>query len=128
MLHYNPDAAPDAAAWLAADEGVRLAAVAAWHRTARVEIPNAKLHAVMHTIVENQIAGSLDAVVRAMDRLAREGLSRHDALHAVGWVLALHLHDMFAKPASEEPESANSRYIAAVERLTAKAWRAQEEV
>jgi alpha-beta hydrolase superfamily lysophospholipase len=128
MLEYNPDTPPSATAWLEADEGVRIMAVEAWHNRERIELPNAKLHAVAHTIVENQIAGNLEPVVRAMTRLEMEGLSRHDALHAVGWVLALHLHDMFAKSSNEDSEAANVRYLAAVERLTAKAWHAQEGV
>jgi cytochrome c556 len=128
MLHYDPDTPPVPAAWLSADESVRFLAVETWHRKAGIKAPNEKLHAVMHAIVENQIAGELDAVVRAMARLSKQGLSRHDSVHAVSWVLALHLHDMFSKPAEESSEQANARYVAAVERLTAEAWRAQEEV
>lgn len=128
MLKYDPASPPNPDTWLEADEGVRIMAVEAWHKQERVELPKAKLHAVIHTIVENQIASKLDPVVRAMSRLAKEGLSRHDSLHAVGWVLALHLHDMFANPPDEGAETVNARYLAAVERLTAKAWRAQEDV
>jgi len=126
MLEYDPASPPDPDAWLEADEGIRIMAVETWHRRHHVEIPNAKLHAVVHTIVENQIAGTLDPVVRAMARLAGEGLTRHDALHAVGSVLALHLHEMLAKPSDESSETTNARYLAAVERLTAKAWLDQE--
>lgn len=49
-----------------------------------------------------------------------EGLDRHDALHAIGSVLAGHLNDL-AKgvPLPADP---NVAYYAALERLTAKSW------
>ena len=79
MTRYDPGVAPDPAEWLALDEQERIELAEAHHRAARIELPNAKVHAVFHTIVENQIAGGLESVVRAMARLQHEGLSRHDA-------------------------------------------------
>ena len=51
-------------------------------------------HAALHAIVENQIALNLEPVVRAMHRLRNEGLTRHDAVHAIGSVVAEHLFDI----------------------------------
>jgi len=48
-------------------------------RGARIKLPNVTAHASLHAIVENQIALNLDPVVRAMHRLGKEGLTRHDA-------------------------------------------------
>jgi hypothetical protein len=74
-----------------------------------------------HSIVENQIAENLESVVRAMARLTAEGLDRHDAVHAIASVLAVHLHDLL----NSKADAANSQesYNAAVERMTEKAWR-----
>ena len=68
--------------------------------------------------MENQIAEGLDCVVRTMARLMSEGLSRHDALHAIGSVVAEHLYEI-VKKTQDDP----TQYNAAVERLSAKGWR-----
>lgn len=122
MIRYDPAHAPDAQTWLALDELERIGLAEASHAAERVELPNAKAHAVFHAVVENQIAEGLPSVVRAMARLHGQGLSRHDCIHAVGWVLALHLHEAMSSSAADEPAVAQARYDAAVERLTAASW------
>jgi hypothetical protein len=118
---YDPDQAPDAAEWLALDEKRRISSVEAHHRLAGVKLPNLKAHAVFHVIVENQLAENLEPVVRAMARLTAEGLSRHEAVHAIASVLAEHIHDLFNAKADEG--NSQAIYNAAVERLTARSWR-----
>jgi len=54
-----------------------------------------------------------------------EGLSRHDALHAIGSVLAEHLFEASRTKDEDFANTAQSRYNAAVERLSAKVWRQQ---
>jgi hypothetical protein len=53
---YDPLETPDPQEGLDLDEGERLRPVEDFHRRARVRLPNAKVHAVMHAIIENQIA------------------------------------------------------------------------
>jgi len=84
--HYDPDIPPNPADGLALDEQERLQLAQAYHRAARVELPDLGVHAIMHIIVENQIEG-LQFVVRAMSRLMDQGLSRYEAIHAIGSVL-----------------------------------------
>lgn len=72
-------------------------------------------------MVENQVAENTESVVRAMARLAAQGLSRHEALHAIGSVLVEQIHT-FLKVNADENDFASS-YNAAVERLAAKGWR-----
>ena len=91
MTGYNPETAPDPRSWLELDEGERIALTEKHHRLARIKLPNLKVHAVIHQVVENQIASECEPVVRAMERLMREGLTRHEAVHAVGSVVAEHL-------------------------------------
>jgi len=84
-------------------------------------MPNAQMHAAIHAIVENQVAEGHEPVVRAMTRLTSTGLSRHDAVHAIGSILAEHIFDVL----NDIPMHGNSmaNYDAAVERLTAESWR-----
>lgn len=84
MHRYDPERAPKAAEWLALDEQERIALAEKYHRVARIKMPNVKMHAIAHAVVENQIAEGYEPVVRAMTRLISTGLSRHDALHAIG--------------------------------------------
>lgn len=121
MKHYDPDQTPSPEQWLALDEQIRIRLAEEHHRAARIKLPNLKAHAVFHAIVENQIAENTESVVRAMARLTAEGLPRHEALHAIGTVLAEHVHDLFNAKADESNSAAV--YNAAVERLTAKGWR-----
>ena len=125
MTHYDPEVQPDPTEWLALDEQERIQLAEAHHRAARIKLPNAKVHAVFHAIVENQIAEGLEPVVRAMARLANEGLSRHDAIHAIGSVCAEHLFEAMKSEDQDVASTAQARYNAAVERLTAKLWRQQ---
>jgi len=120
MHRYDPNHAPNPEQWLALDELERIQLVEKQHRAARVELPNAKGHAIFHAVVENQIAEGLDAVVRAMARLTGQGLTRHEAIHAIASVLAEQIHGLLGGEVGKEHSSAI--YTAAVERLDAKDW------
>lgn len=86
MNNYDPEVVPEAREWLALDEPQRIDLAEDYHRAARIKLPNPTLHAVFHAIVENQIAEVLEPMVDAMARLMKDGLSRHEALHAIGSV------------------------------------------
>ena len=127
MRAYDPDRSPDAAEWLAIDEQERIALVEAFHISASIQLPSLTAHAAFHAMVENQLAAQHPPVVRAMARLAKQGLSRHDCVHAVSWVLAQHFHELMTATTSEPTAVVQARFDAAVERLTAAGWRAQVE-
>jgi hypothetical protein len=57
MEKYNPAIAPDPVEWLSLDEQIRIDLALAYHRKARVQLPDEKIHAILHAIIENQIAG-----------------------------------------------------------------------
>lgn len=122
---YDPDRAPDPEVWLALDEQERQVLVEDFHRRADDHLPNETVHAIFHVIVENQIAMGDDLPVRqAIERLMRDGLDRHEALHAVGSVLSEFMYGtLHGKTAEAFPQEA---YAAAVERLTAKDWRSRK--
>ena len=88
MDTYDPDTAPEPKVWLELDEGERLLLVGDYHDQAGDELPNVQMHAAIHVVVENQLAEAYLPAVEALARLMREDLSRHDAVHAIGSVLA----------------------------------------
>ena len=122
MEAYNPERTPEPETWLELDEQERIVLVETYHRGARIKLPNVTAHASLHAIVENQIALNLDPVVRAMHRLGKEGLTRHDAVHAIGSVVAEHLFDILKINQSGDAAASQAHYYAAVERLTAASW------
>ncbi|WP_168787646.1 hypothetical protein [Paraburkholderia aromaticivorans] len=126
MKEYNPERVPEPESWLELDEQERIALVETYHRVARIKLPNVTAHAALHAVVENQIALNLERVVRAMDRLGKEGLTQHDAVHAMGSVVAEHLFDILKTDQNDDAATPQARYYAAVERLTAASWRRGE--
>ena len=127
MRHYDPEVAPDPEEWLELDEQERIQLAERHHKAARIKLPNVKVHAVLHAIVENQIAEGLEPVVRAMGRLTRDGLSRHDALHAIGSVVAEHFYEALSTKDEDVANTAQARYNAAVERFTVAEWHRKYE-
>ena len=119
-MRYDPDVAPDPSGWQELDEDERIMLVEAYHRRAGIEVPNMTVHATVHAIIENQVAmGDELPAHRTIERLMGEGLDRHDAVHAVGSVLAVHITDTLKASGPN-----NEAYNEAVERLTAESWRA----
>jgi len=122
MESYDPNTAPDPTEWLALDEGERVMLVEDYHRRTRVRLPRAarEMHGNIHAVIEAQLAMNEEPVVRALQRMLDQGLSRHDAIHAVGSVLARHLYN--AVHGENPPDDVTPGYFADLDRLTAKAW------
>ena len=73
MKHYDPEKQPIPAEWLALDEGDRLRLVELYHRVSRIRLPNLRLHAAIHAVVENQLALDEQPIVRnSLNRLLSE--------------------------------------------------------
>ena len=122
MEKYDPLQAPDPEEWLSMDESERIELVEDYHRRAQVHLPRATVHAIIHVIVENQIAlGDEIPVRRTADRLLAEGLDRHEMIHAIGSVLAGFINDLMKTP--EDGKISNQTYFAELQQLTAESWR-----
>jgi hypothetical protein len=121
MSSYNPDTPQPG--WLETDEGERIERVASYHRGTKIHLPDAQLHAVIHVVVENQLALGEEVVVHTLARLQSEGLSRHDALHAIGSVLATDLYELMQE-GTDTNSDAYRRYLDRLQKLTANDWRA----
>lgn len=123
MRRYNPDKAPNADEWLALSEGERIDLAEEYHRRKKIRIPGARAHAAFHAIVENQLAMGEQAVIETFDRLQDEGLSRHDAIHAIATVLAGITHGIMTKSLQGDVD-VNEEYHNRLRVYTAEAWRA----
>jgi hypothetical protein len=121
MPAYDPLEAPDPEWWLALDEDERNILVAEYHRRARSTLPNVRAHAIFHAVVETQVAMGDDLPVAAtLARLQSEGLDRHEAIHAIGSVLAGQFHGAMSGARSGD---LNAAYVSALLKLSAESWR-----
>ena len=77
----------------------------------------------MHVIVENQLALGERAVVDTLARLQAEGLDRHDAVHAIGSVLAEHFYKLLKEGLPVKHADPNVAYFDRLKQLTAAGWR-----
>jgi sirohydrochlorin ferrochelatase len=120
METYEPDTAPDAAGWLELQEEERIRRIASYHRRTKVKLPNLQVHAALHSVVENQIAEEIETVRKTVARMQAEGLSRHDAIHAVASVLVGRMQALLREgaPAQFEVEA----YFQDLRSLTADVW------
>jgi hypothetical protein len=119
---YNPEQAPDPEAWLEMDEYERIELVQSFVEINETDIPEdaKKIHAAIHAAVENQVAMAVELVPATMARLVRQGLARHDAIHAIGAVLSGDMYEMMkgdAKPWNRQ------HYSNRLKKLTARRWR-----
>ncbi len=127
MGEYDPERGPDPEWWLSLDESERMNLVQGSPRNDE-ELPGSRLHAAIHLVVENQIAmGDKTPVAATLERLLAEGLGRHDAIHAIGSVLAKHIrqsteYDSSAAVGVDEPSES---YVRELLGLRAVKWRGQ---
>ena len=127
LTYYAPENAPDPQEWLALEETERIRLVQSFHVSARIKTPSMKAHAAFHAIVENQIATGFGPSCRAAERLQKEGLSRHEAIHAIGFIVAKFLHEGMNEPSPEAAKTMQSRMNAEIESLSANQWRASSD-
>jgi len=123
-MQYEANDQPHSATWLELDESERVDAVMDYHRRAKVVPENLKLHAMTHVVVENQVAlEEATPVPATLNRFMREGLDRHEAIHAIGSILMSIVFDV-----SQEPDvggDINARYSRELATLTAASWRSR---
>ena len=121
MKVYDPDQAIDPLEWNRLDDDERQYLVERYHRKKRIKMPNLHVHAAIHVVVENQVArGTEIPTQKTRARLMQEGLSRHDAIHAIGSVLAGCMFDLIKHGAKDQ--DVNADYFRRLEELTAGSW------
>jgi len=124
MDSYDPDKSPIPTDWLQTDESERIELVSSYHRRKKIKLANAQLHAVIHVVVENQLALGEQIVAETLARLQNEGLGRHDAVHAIGSVLVEDLYALMKMEDDSDRGEIYQQYLRRLQELTAKGWRA----
>jgi hypothetical protein len=123
---YDPERGPAPESWLSLPEDERMSVVQDSIR-ADEPLPNRKLHAVVHVVVENQVAmGDETPVAATLRRLLDEGLGRHDAVHAIGSVLSKHVYRALRSGEavrSVDEGDPNESYWRDLGTLNAREWR-----
>ena len=120
MKQYYPDKQIDPEEWMGLDESERISLVEQYHTKKRIKMPNVKVHAAFHVIAENQIAmGDLIPAEKALTRLMRQGLSRHNAVHAIASVAAKHFFNVMKQGSAVDPHAGYNRHL---EKLNAEDW------
>lgn len=120
--YYDPNFEPDPQAWLALSGLERIRLAQSHHVSARVRVPNMKAHAAMHATVENQVATGYGPSKRAIARLQSEGLTRHEAVHAVASVVVQFIDELNTGQTEEQQSSFQFRMGQAIEGLNAQQW------
>lgn len=114
---YDPDIAPAPPDWLALDLAERIRAAKNFHMQARIKA--SKDHAYLHVYVETQLAAGYKPGVRALHRLQGQGLSRHEAIHALGRVFWSYSRSWALPYTPEEQANLQRQINADIDALTA---------
>ena len=121
-LGYDPNVEVDPQEWGSLDERQRLSRVAKYHNATlkRAQMPpSMQRHSAMHVIVESQLVDAAPPQARsALTRLMGEGMSRHDAIHAIGWLATEHMRRAMAKQRPVDDKA----YANDLSALTVRSW------
>jgi len=117
-MRYDPAVGPDPTEWLELDDGERVVVVRQYHKRASQRAGSLELHAIIHVTVETQLAEGHPDVKAAFERLSREGLDRHNVVHAIGSVLAGEIYGVMKSQRQHDPRE----YARKLKDLTAEAW------
>ncbi len=121
---YDPDFPLPSSEWLNMSESERLQRVTQYHTVNRIKAGSVQAHAAFHVTVENQIAMGQDSTVKAMARLQKDGLPRHEALHAIASVIAKQVYGVLRSPPGADDQSSDLQALldSAIDALDAQAW------
>lgn len=124
MERYNPEQAPEPQTWLELDEQERIDLIREYHDEnddgTLSEDDARSMHNVLHGLVETQLAENVEPVPATLAKLQRQGLKRHEAVHAVGAVL---IEGLYKVMQGQETEFHPRQYRRRLDKLTAKRWR-----
>jgi hypothetical protein len=121
MKEYKASISPDPEKWLALDEATRLELVIDFVNSYEnsIEEEAQRIHAAIHVIVETQLALNTEPTIETYHRLKRQGLDRHEIIHAIGAVLSEDIFEIM-KGNKENPFEG---YKLRLKKLTAKRWK-----
>ena len=121
MEKYDPINSIEPDEWLALDEQERIDLVRSFHETLDDKMPSDALsvHSSIHVIVENQLAMGVELIPETIAKLTRQGLDRHEAIHAIGAIISVDIFDMLK---GNIQEFSPIKYRRKLEKITAKRW------
>ncbi len=121
MKEYKVSITPNPEEWLSLGEAERIDLVVDFieKNEKDIETPALKIHASIHVIVENQIAMESKPTPETYARLRKQGLNRHETIHAIGAVIAEDMFDIM----KGNKDQVMSKYQDRLEKLTAKRWK-----
>jgi len=121
VKEYKASIAQNPEVWLSLDEQLRLELVVDFvnKNENNIEEPAKRIHTSIHVIVENQLALESEPTPKTYSRLRKQGLSRHEAIHAIGAVISEDLFEIMRG----NKDQAFEKYIGRLEKLTAKRWK-----
>lgn len=122
MEIYNPLRPVDSDEWLGLDEAERIELVRRFHEDFAEEMPADALtmHSSIHVVVENQLAMGAELIPETIAKLIRQGLDRHEAIHAIGAIVSAEVFDLLK---GNVQEFSPKKYRRKLEKITAKRWR-----
>ena len=124
MNTYNPLIEPNKDEWLESSEYDRIDAVREFHENSNddefEEDDALSIHCTLHVIVENQLAMSVELIPETIAKLTRQGLDRHEAIHAIGAIIC---EDIFYIVQGKKTEFSPKQYRKRLGKITAKRWR-----
>ncbi len=123
---YDASTIPDESEWRELDELDKILAVDIYHRE-KSPHPLAQAahhHAIIHVAIEEQILnGDPPQIGEALQRLMGEGLSRHEAIHAIGSIL----YEIISGLINDDQEPDMQAYASEVAALTRATWEAKNQ-
>jgi len=121
MADYDPSKALDRGEWLDLDEGEQLDIVTVFHESHGEFGDSIDVHAGIHVVIETQIATATPEVTAALHRLMKQGLTRHDAIHAIGFVFFEGVQDLLESDLSSEGDE-NEFYYEKLSSFSVDDW------
>jgi len=124
MDTYNPDKKMKPKTWLSLDEDEQQELIEEYVQTEELDLGEVSfsLHAAAHAMVETQLAMDEKETVNAYNRLIRQGLKRHETLHALAAVIFEGVHQSMQENMNDEGADLTIRYKSRLRKLTAKRW------
>jgi hypothetical protein len=117
---YNPLKSPNRSEWLALSETERIELIHDHHTEQGERVDRLTAHCGIHATIETQMALDTPQVRATLGRLRKQGLNRHDAIHAIGFVLAEHMQNLIAStPEGLDP---NEDYYEKLSKFNAPDW------
>jgi hypothetical protein len=114
LFDYDPERPPDSRAWLTLELEERVRLVESYELSVAPKASAVETNPWLYVLVENYIAQGADHVLKAMDRLQTQGLSRHEAVRAIASVVM-----NWERKSRDEGGELN----AAINALSADTWR-----